>query len=249
MNPSLYLVVRQTTDWTNEAIVRAQLPERFVPAFHLWNETFEMPYHHFRQRLKQIAAENHAQVEGALTARLEDVPEGALIAPVDDDDWFSPAMAKVIDDNRDEHCRGYRWPSRFLEVPPDLDQWLGVWRRRLIPSTPLTWVCTTNNYVIEKVPDVAPLVDSHIRATEWFVENEASVKVLGPPLSLHNRNIASQTALTFRSGRSMTRSKLLRRLRQYRALYEKGPRRLPPWTAPWITKMAELMADLRVRAR
>lgn len=245
----MYIVVRRTTDWTNEASVRAQLPNGFAPLVDLWNDTFDMPYHHFRQQLKQIAQANHARVEGAVTAALEDVPRGALIAPVDDDDWFSPEMARVVADNQDARYHGYRWPSRFLEVPPTFGQWRGAWRRRLFPNAPLRWLCTTNNYVIENIPGVGPIVDSHIRATEWFVEREALVKVLDVPLSLQNRNLASQTALLFRSGVMMTRSKLLRRHRQYRALYSKMPRALPAWCRPSIATMAELMRALHVRRR
>lgn len=247
MKPLLYIVVRRTTDWANEATVRAQLPAGFETLVELWHDTFEMPYHQFRQQLKQIAADNHAQVVGAACALLADVPAGALIAPVDDDDWFSPEMASVVAANRDDTHRGYRWPSRFLEVPPNFDQWLGAWRRYLIPSTPLRWLCTTNNHAIANFSEVAGIVDSHIKATEWFVANEPLVKVLDVPLSLQNRNIASRTALLFHSGTMMTRAKLVRRHRQYRALYRKLPRGLPEWCRPWIARMAELMAALRVR--
>jgi hypothetical protein len=245
--PLLYIVVRRTTDWSNEAAVRAQLPDGFARLVDLWNETFEMPYHRFRQRLKQIAAENLTQVEGAVTVPLADVPPGALIVPVDDDDWFAPELARVLHRNREEGYKGYRWPSRFLEVPPDFDQWLGAWRRRLFPREPLRWVCTTNNHAIERTADVDAILGSHIRASEWFTRNQAAVKVLDVPLSLQNRNIASQTALLFRSKKKMTRGKLMRRHRQYRALYAKGVRRLPQWCFPWIARMALLMEELRLR--
>jgi hypothetical protein len=248
LNPFLYVVVRRTTDWTNEATVRAQLDDGFAPLVELWNDTFDMPYHHFRQRLKQIAQANHARVEGAATAALEDVPPGALIAPVDDDDWFSPEMASIVADNLDARYRGYRWPSRFLEVPPDFAQWRGAWRRRLFPSAPLLWLCTTNNYVIENSPGVDSIVRSHIKASDWFQRNDASVKMLDVPLSLQNRNLASQTNLLFRTG-AMTRSKLLRRHRQYSALYAKAQRVLPAWCQPSIASMAELMQTIQFRRR
>jgi hypothetical protein len=205
-----------------------------------------MPYHHFRQRLKEIAQANLSRVEGAVTAALDEVPPGALIAPVDDDDWFAPEMAEVVAGDRVESYSGYRWPSRFLEVPPNFDQWLGVWRRRLLRS-PQTWLCTTNNYVIENIPGAADIVGSHIQATEWFMQNSASVKVLDLPLSMQNRNIASQTALLFHSGTMMTRRRLLRRRRQYRALYTEASRRLPPWCGSEVADMAELMESLAVR--
>src|SRR5262245_40914760 len=204
-----------------------------------------MPYHQFRQHLKEIASENHACVSGAATAALAEVPPGALIAPVDDDDWFSPEMATVVAGNHDARYQGYRWRSQFLEVPPDFGQWRGAWRRRLFPNAPLRFLCTTNNYVIENMPGVETLVRSHTKASDWFGKNDGSTKVLEAPLSLQNRNMASQTALLFRYG-VMTRSKLVRRHRQYRALYARA-RRFPPWCRPLMASMAELMLAIHVR--
>jgi hypothetical protein len=244
---SLYIVVRRTTDWTNEAAVRAQLPKGFEVLVDLWNETFDMPYHQFRQRLKEIAQANLARVEGATLAKLEDVPAGALIAPIDDDDWFSPDLAKTVVAHRDGPRLGYRWPSRFLEVPPNFAQWRAAVRRRLFPATPLLWLCTTNNYVVANQPDVRPLLSSHMKASDWFEQNDRAVTVLDVPLSVQNRNIASQTSLLFRYG-VMTRSKLKRRHRQYRSLYATAARRLPAWCQVPIAQMAELMQALRVRA-
>jgi hypothetical protein len=239
-------VVRRTTDWTSEATVRAQLDHGFAALIELWNDTFDMPYFEFRQRLKQIAQANHGRVEGAVAAALKDVPPGALIAPVDDDDWFSPEMASIVAAHLDARYRGCRWPSRFLEVPPDFAQWRGAWRRRLFPNAPLLWVCTTNNYVIENSPSADSIVRSHMTASKWFEENGTSVKVLDVPLSLQNRNLASQTTLLFRRG-LMTRSKLLRRHRQYRTLYSKALRAFPAWCQPSIASMAELMQTIQIR--
>jgi hypothetical protein len=248
VTPPVHIVVRHTTDWSDEAGVRAQLPDGFAALVDLWNDVFEMPYHRFRVRLKEIAQANLACVEGAVVSDLEQVPPGALIVPVDDDDWFSPELARVLLESRAAGFQGYRWPSRFLEVPPNFDQWLGAWRRRLIPSTPLRWLCTTNNHAIANIDGVEAIVGSHLRATDWFTRNESLVKVLDVPLSLQNRNISSQTALLFRSGTMMTRSRLRRRHRQYRALYARPPRSLPPWCRPWIEQMADLMESLRLRA-
>ncbi len=244
MQPLLYIVVRRTTDWTCEAAVRAQLPDGFAPLVDLWNETFDMPYHHFRQRLKDIAAMNLAGVVGAVTADITEVPSGALIAPVDDDDWFAPEMATAVARHRHTY-RGYRWPSRFLEVPPDFGQWRGAWRRRLFPNAPLRFLCTTNNYVVENMPDVRSILRSHMRASDWFEQHSSSVKSLDTPLSIQNRNLASQTTLLFRTG-VMTRARLVRRHRQYRALYAR-PRRHPAWCRPSIARMAELMEAIHVR--
>jgi hypothetical protein len=70
----LYIVMRRTTDWTTEATVRAQLADGFAQLVDLWNDTFDMPHHHFRHPLKKIAQANHARVEGAVT-RYADAPQ------------------------------------------------------------------------------------------------------------------------------------------------------------------------------
>lgn len=245
----MYIVVRRTTDWTSEAVVRAQLPDGFAPLVELWNDTFDMPFHRFRYELKQITALNHSRVEGAVTAALEDVPEGALIAPTDDDDWFAPELAKALHDNREDQYSGYRWSSRFLEVPPNLDQRLGALRRKLFPSTPLRWICTTNNHAIVNRAGIGDLVASHIRASEWFSAHDAAVKALDVSLSLQNRNLSSQTTLLFRSGTTMTRWRLLLKYRQYKALYKKAPMPGLDWCHPYIARMAELMEELHLRRR
>jgi len=245
--PLLYIVVRRTTDWRNEAGVRAQLPDRFVGAFDLWNATFDMPYHVFRCELKRIAALSHARVEGAVVAAFEDVPDGALIAPTDDDDWFAPALAREVLRNRVDSCEGYHWPSRFLEVPTDLRHRLALWRRRLSPGRPLGWICTTNNYVLAKREDCWPLLESHVRASEWFGQHAAAVKTLDRPLSLQNRNLASQTSLSMRR-RTMTRWKLVRKYREYRCLYARAVAPGLEWCRPYMALMAELMENLHVRS-
>jgi hypothetical protein len=242
----LYIVVRRTTDWKNEAVFRAQLPPGFAALVELWNDTFDMPFHIFRDELKQIAALNHAHVEGAVTTSLEAVPDGALIAPTDDDDWFSPALAKVLHDDTVDRYQAYRWPSSFLEVPINLGHRLGLLRRQLFPATPPRWICTTNNYAITNRAGVGAVLASHIRASEWFGANEAAVKKLDVPLSLQNRNLASQTSLLFRRGR-MTQAALLRKYRKYTALYSSPRMPQLEWCRPYAARMAELMEALRLR--
>jgi len=246
--PLLYIVVRRTTDWRNEAGVRAQLPEGFARLVDLWNDTFDMPFHLFRYELKQIAELNHSRVEGAVVAAFEDVPEDALITPTDDDDWFAPDLAKVVDHNRVDHCSGYHWPSRFLEVPTHLRHRIALLRRVLFPGRPLGWICTTNNYVLAKRGDCWPLLRSHVRASDWFGQNAAAVKQLDVPLSLQNRNLASQTSLRFREGR-MTRWKLVCKYREYNRLYGRTSVAGLEWCRPYLARLTELMENLHLRRR
>jgi hypothetical protein len=56
---TVYLFVRKTTDWGNEAVFRAQLDPGFAPKVQTWNNTLSMPYHVFRARLCEIADATH----------------------------------------------------------------------------------------------------------------------------------------------------------------------------------------------
>lgn len=92
----LHICLRRTVDWGDEPAFRAQLDPAFAPKVNAWNATFPLPYHLFRQELRWIAQANLEKVEGAVLCRWEEVPEGALVAPVDDDDWFAPHLVEVI---------------------------------------------------------------------------------------------------------------------------------------------------------
>ena len=72
----IYLCIRQTTDWADEAAFRAQLPPLYAPTVQLWNDTFNIPYHLFRHRVRQIAADTSPETMPVVlavstTARVE----------------------------------------------------------------------------------------------------------------------------------------------------------------------------------
>ena len=244
----LYVVTRRTTDWDDEAAVRAQLPQNFEWLVDLWNATFTMPYFQFRAALKRITLDSHARIKGAVMANLEDVPEGGLIAPCDDDDWYAPHLAAVLRDTLEPGRIGCRWKSRWIEVPPDFPQWLGAWRRRIL-KTPQIWSCTTNNYAFVKCAATEGLEKDHIRATRWFDSHPDQIKVLGDSLSVANRNLASQTSLRFAgsSAAPMTAARLRFRHWRYRTIYARRPSKGLEWAAPYIAAMANLMGELRFR--
>jgi hypothetical protein len=239
----IWLVVRETTDWGDAEGVRAQLPAGFVPVVDLWDATFTLPYHLFRVELKRIAERSWSRVEGARVVPRGEVPTGAVVVPTDDDDWFAPTLAEAI--RGGAGGAGWRWPSRFLEVPISLRHRLGRIRRRLFPATPSKWLCTTNNYAFAEgaVPD--GLLDSHMAASRWFAAHADRIAVLEEPLSVMNRSLASRTTLSF--GGRMTRARLLRRWRSYRRLYASPPPADLAWSAPYVEAMAELMERLRPR--
>lgn len=241
----IYIVVRQTTAWADERLFRSQIPEAIRETVELWNATFEMPYHLFRYELTRIAQLNWSRVAGAVCRARDAVPGGALVVPTDDDDWFSPHMAEILEARAHRRFVGWYWPSHFIEVPLSFRHRLGLMRRALFPSTPPKWLCTTNNYAVSMAGETAALLDNHMQASRWFESHSSAVVRLEEPLSLMNRTLASQTTLwSIRS-----RPALVCRFHQYRTLYEKEIPAGLEWCAPYRGMMAELMARLKLRAR
>jgi hypothetical protein len=239
----IYIVVRQTTDWDNETTFRAQIPEDIQPGVELWNATFNMPYHLFRRELKRIAQLSLSRLEGAVCVRRDEVPDDAVVVPTDDDDWFSPRLATVLEENVDGRHVGYYWPSKFIEVPISLPHQLGLIRRALFPATPPKWLCTTNNYAVVMRPETLALIGSHIGASQWFVAHPPAVKRLDEHLSVMNRSLASRTSLWSQPSRSA----LIRKFRRYEKVYRRA---LPPelsWCEPYVALMRDLMDQLRLR--
>src|SRR5438067_12798702 len=89
--------VRATLDYDDEQRFTAALRPGFREQVALWDSVFEMPYRVYRARLRAIARENLARVEGAVVAAWEEIPGGTLVLPVDDDDWFRPDIASVLE--------------------------------------------------------------------------------------------------------------------------------------------------------
>jgi hypothetical protein len=249
----IYIWIRRTVDWRNEDAALDQLTDSWLkPKVPLWNATFNISYQGFRRRVAEIADLNHAGVEGAVRAGWDEIPEGAIVLPVDDDDWFAPAAAHILERERDAAARGYVWANRWIEVPIDLGHRLHHARRRLFPRTPPKWLCGTNNYAMVKSPEAKELLGSHVKASRWFEGRvsgpDGSVKRIDGVLSVANRTLASQTTL---SQRRMTirRGELVRKYRRYRRLYEQP---LPPdlaWCRPYVAMMRELMGELEVSDR
>ena len=89
-----------------------------------------VPFHVFRRRVREIAQLNHARVEGAVCADWEEIPNGALVLPVDDDDWFAPDAVRVLERGFDPGTTGYYWTSSWVERPINLRHSLRVTSRR-----------------------------------------------------------------------------------------------------------------------
>lgn len=224
------ICVRRTIDWRDES----QIDEGFRPKVLLWNATFRTPYHVFRQRCKEIAAANLARVEHATVAGPSRMPDGAIVVPVDDDDWFAPDLARHLREAFDPGARGVCWTRYVLEARP--------WLAR--PPDHARYTCGTNNYAVVNADGWGEAIAGHGRASRRFDAHPDLVRRLPRMLSVQNRNLSSQTVLGWKRP-TISRLRLRRRFRRYRKLYD-APR-LPPelaWAEPCIRGMAGLMREL-----
>jgi hypothetical protein len=243
----IYIWVRATTSWDDERAFLAQADPELKRKVDVWNETFNLPFHVFRHRVRQIARQNHSRVEGAVCAGWDEIPEDALVVPVDDDDWFAPDVAKVLEREFDPGATGYRWVSSFIEVPIHFPHRLGLIRRRIFPGTRPRFVCTTNNYALVKRPETEVLLRRHVRASKWVEAQEAGVmKTIDRRLSVMNRTLASQTTLRLERP-TIERSRLIRKYRRYKRLYRRATVPELAWSRPYVAMMAELMDELEMR--
>ncbi len=240
----IYLWVRETADWNDEAAFRRQLSPAFAQRVALWDSTFTLPYRAFRSELKKIAELNLSRVRDAVAVPWEEIPEGAWVAPVDDDDWFAPDLARHLGPLA--AAEGCLWSASFLEVPIDWGHRLALLRRRLVPATPLKWTCATNNYALPRSATNQPLLASHVAASRWCDARPGRLVSLPQRLSLMNRSLASQTSLHFRK-RRFGRATLVARWREYRSLYRSTPTPELAWSEPYVARMAALMDALALR--
>jgi hypothetical protein len=111
----VYIGVRTSIDWSDEASVPERVHPRFRCKLETWDETFALSYARFRSRLCAIARQNLAAVEEAEWGALEDAPPDALLVPVDDDDWFAPDLVHRLRAGHDPGASGYRWRRQVLE--------------------------------------------------------------------------------------------------------------------------------------
>jgi hypothetical protein len=249
----IYIWVRRTVDWDDEEGALAQLTDPWlIPKIPVWNATFNISYQRFRRRVAQIAEANHAALVGAVRAEWDEITEGSLVLPVDDDDWFAPTAARVLTAAAEPGVTGYHWRARWIEVPMDLGHRLYLLRRSLLPWTPPKWFCATNNYAMVKRPETKPLLGSHIEASRWFepraASGDASVKRIDGELGLANRTLASQTTLSQRK-LTVGRSELIRKFRRHRRLYRRALPAGLDWARPYVAMMGELMDELEVVPR
>jgi hypothetical protein len=245
----IYIWLRATLDWQDEQAFWAQAPARLRPRVELWNSTFNMPFHLFRHRVREVAALNQSRVENVVWAEWEEIPDGRRVVPVDDDDWFAPNLADTLEREWGS-AQGVSWPHTWIGVPSDMAHRIYLIRRGALPFTRPYWTCDTNNYGLVKSPGSKPMFEHHAFATDWFDgPGRGVVKTIGHRLSVNNRTLGSQTSLrpaTYLG--ELDRTRLLRRLRRYKRLYRRRRwQREPAWSRPYLAMMAELMDELEPR--
>jgi hypothetical protein len=241
----IYIWVRKTVDWADEQAYWAQAPTDMKPKAELWNATFTLPFHLFRHRVREIAELNLGRVDRAVVADWDAIPDGALVLPVDDDDWFAPDIVRVLERELDPAVDGCYWPSRWIEVPTRFGHRVYLLRRKVLPFTPPKWILTTNNYAMIKSEDAKILLRSHTKASRWLKSGAGRMTRIEESLSLTNRTLGSWTTLRFDLP-SIGRAELIGKFRRYQRLYGRPPRGLD-WAEPYVRMMGELMADVELR--
>jgi hypothetical protein len=125
---SNYIVVRHSPDWlsfdpesSRAFCLKLGMPETQVIDFvSLWDNSVGIDYRQFRFRVKQIAQQNLAKVEGGriiddaefhALALAGKVPPDALAVFVDDDDWLAPDLFVRLRVLRTAGGDGFRWGS------------------------------------------------------------------------------------------------------------------------------------------
>lgn len=246
MNEPIFIWIRRTTDWADEAAFRAQLDPRFRGRVDLWDATFGMPYREFRCRLRRIAAGQLEKVAGAVIEPWDRIPEHAWVVPIDDDDWLSPHAARRLCDEVRRDVHGIVWSPLVLEVPINLGHRLSLACRRLL-NLPPRWFIATNNAMLRKGAVPQELFQFHTRASRCY-RGSMQVGDLADHLSIQNRSLASITSLGF-GRRHFSRRDLLAKYRGYKRLYHEyvPPGRSNDWLAAPVAEMARLMDDLVVR--
>jgi hypothetical protein len=243
----IYILIRKTTDWEDEAAFHNQLSDEFRPKVDMWNRTFHMPYHMFRARVKHIAQINLRNIENAICAPREEIPQEAVVVPVDDDDWFSPELGGVLESSFRENQTGAVWQRNILELPPGPVRklarlvWYGLFGRER-----RVWTCSTNNYAVVKKDRMVPLAYDHVKASEHFDGRPQSIVKIDKALSLMNRTLASQTTMAWKRP-GISSHELTRKHARYRRLYVGFNSPDLAWSLPYVKMMADLMAELRLK--
>lgn len=244
--PAVFIWVRTAVEWGNEGAFRAQLKPEFLPKLERWNATFSIPYNVFRHEVCETARLNLSRVAGADVRPWHEIPDGAVVLPVDDDDWFAPDIVERLVPHLRTDLMGCRWMPSYLEVPVGIRHRTDLLRRRVLPWARPRYLCATNSYAFVKRPDTEAIGRSHVQASRVFEEERGRVRVVDGWLSIVNRTLASQTVLLHDRPAIPVR-RLLRKYAAYRRLYRAADLAGIEWAREYVDRMARLMDGLMLR--
>ena len=125
---------------------------------------------------------------------LDEVPDDAVVVPIDPNDWLAPELARRIEAARDTACIAWHWRREVLSVPhEDGRKGLSLWRRRRRRSEPD--LCGGCNYAITNRTAFAAVIASPHSASDYFAANGNFVRELPQTLGIENRSLASRSSL------------------------------------------------------
>lgn len=272
---TIYICIRRTANWKDVAGYRARLIAGFVPHINEWDATFYITYREFRAAVAEITMANLKAVRGGVIAPYEEIPEGAIVMPCDDDDWTAPHAAEILAESFATHHDRAVWTQSVLQVPLDWMHALKIRAGKIWPPLhPPRWFCSTNNYALRKRPENFNFFMSHTLASKEWTTDPGLLR-LQRRLTLQNRNPASKTSivgvrysiytqvngqirLTNLNDPSNEKQKacdarpsrrLLRKLEKYQELYHSYKPENPDleWATPYVHAMRDLTLSLKAK--
>lgn len=271
---TVYICILRTADWKDTAGYRARLIAGFVPHVNAWDATFRTSYREFRAAIADITMDSLCAVRGAVIAPYDDVPEGAIVMPCDDDDWTAPHAAEVLAEFfAGAHDRAV-WTQTVVQVPLDWMHAIKIRVGKVWPRiNPPRWFCSTNNYALRKREGNYNFFMNHSMASKELAADPGLLHI-HRRLTVQNRNLASKTSMVgvrypyytqvdgvirlanlhdpskenFASSNLRPSRHLLRKLAQYQRLYDRyRPEDTEAsWANPYVEAMRELTLSLKV---
>ena len=124
-----------------------------------------------RHEVCEIAGSTSLVSSELLVRPWDEIPEGAVVLPVDDDDWFAPDIVRMLESQSEPDRIGLRWTPSYLEVPVGLRHRLDRLRERHFGAPP-RHLCATNGYAFVKQAGMENIGLNHLAASDLFGARE-----------------------------------------------------------------------------